>query len=295
MNLDYVREFITLTETKNFAETAERVFSSQSTISKHLKQLEKELGTALFSRTSRRVEINDYGRLFLPYAKSLLKTQYEYQTAFYNKLENISGILKLGSIPAMAQYNITDIIMQFKNQNKNFSVDVIETESADLKFLLRKEDCELAFIRDTGDADEDLTKIPYFKDHMAAVLPVHHPLAGQASINLSELSSENFIFLKENTFVYNLCMDLCREAGFTPHIFFSGHRIENITDFVAKNMGVSLLMKQQTQFFSAIPVSVVEISPTRFNQIYLAGLKNRPLSPAAKHFIHCMETTVQTS
>ena len=58
MEIQYFREFLTLAETKNFTETAERHFTSQSVISKHIRQMEQELGFPLFDRTSRKVGLS---------------------------------------------------------------------------------------------------------------------------------------------------------------------------------------------------------------------------------------------
>lgn len=288
MDLTHIHEFVVLAETKSFAETAERLFSTQSTISKHLKQLEDELGVRLFDRTSRKVALNEYGNLFLPYAKTILNARYEYQTAFYNHQENLRMNLSIGSVPAMAQYKITDIIIRFKRENKKFSLDVIEAEPSELLSLIREGKCELAFIRETGEADEDLVKIPYYTDHLIALLPAAHPLAGHGTLPLKALAEEDFLFIKEKTYMHQLCENLCHQEGFHPHVVFSGHRLENIIDFVAKEMGVALLMKQQATHLSSDLVHISEITPTVTNQLNVVYLKNAQLSEVARHFIQCL-------
>ena len=57
MNTDYLKEFVVLAETKNFWEASDRLYMNQSTLSKHIKNLETDLGVDLFSRTTRRVEL----------------------------------------------------------------------------------------------------------------------------------------------------------------------------------------------------------------------------------------------
>ena len=71
MNTEYLKEFVVLAETKNFWEASDRLYMNQSTLSKHIKSLENELGVDLFLRTTRRVELTNYGQTFLPYAKYL--------------------------------------------------------------------------------------------------------------------------------------------------------------------------------------------------------------------------------
>lgn len=85
MELEYLKEFSVLAKTLSFSRTAERLFTTQSTISKHLRSLEAALGMPLFVRTNRHVELTEEGRDFLPYAERMLQLQYEYQTYFYNR------------------------------------------------------------------------------------------------------------------------------------------------------------------------------------------------------------------
>lgn len=287
MELEHIREFVNLAETRNFAETADRLFTTQSTISKHLKAMETELGVRLFDRTSRRVELNAFGKLFLPYAQTILNTQYEYQTAIYNHSENMRSTLNIGSIPVMAQYHITDIIMRFRRENTHFTLNVTEAEPSELIRLIQKGGCELAFIRETGGYDQNLTKIPYWTDRLVALLPAVHPLANRELLEIRDLSTEDFLFIKEKTYLYDLCVKVCTDAGFTPRIAFSGHRIENIIDFVAQGMGIALLMKQQVAHLSREQFRIVPLSPVITSQISLVYRKDRRLSPAAAHFLNC--------
>ncbi len=289
MEIGHIREFVTLAETKSFYETAELLFTTQSTISKHLKLVEKELGHPLLNRNSRRVELNEYGRLFLPHAQKILQIQYEYTTDFYNKSKRLLSTLTIGSIPFMAQYNITDIIVRFKKENTNFKLNVIEAESNDLKTMLLKGKCELAFIRETDKPDAKFVKIPYFTDNLVALLPANHQKAYEASINLSDLSNEDFLFIQVKTYIYNLCINACNDAGFQPNIVFTSHRLENIIDLVAMGMGISLLMKEQTKHLPADKVTAISISPTVTSQLFLTYKKDSPLSPAALHFIRCTD------
>lgn len=288
MELEHLRDFVMLAETRSFAGTAERLFTTQSTISKHIKALENELGAPLFNRTSRHVELNEFGQLFLPYAEKMLQIQYEYTTAFYNQLENKKSTLSIGSIPVMAQYGITDVIVQFRNENKNFKINVIEAETEELMTHLREDHCELAFVREGEKASDEFATIPYYTDTLVALLPHTHPLSGSNSITLKELMREDFVLLKEKTFLYELCLTACEKSGFTPNVVFTGHRLENILDFVAKGMGISLLMERQTLHYQPDFVSIVPITPAITSNINLIYRKDRKLSIAAQHFVDCV-------
>lgn len=66
----------------------------------------------------------------------MLQLQYEYQTYFYNRREAERLTLSIGSIPGMAQYQITDILIHFKKENPNITLEVLEADTQDLKKAL---------------------------------------------------------------------------------------------------------------------------------------------------------------
>ena len=73
MDIQYFSEFIKLVEIGNFMEAADELFISQSTLSKHINALEKELEVSLFDRTTRRVKLTQAGRALLPYAVKIVQ------------------------------------------------------------------------------------------------------------------------------------------------------------------------------------------------------------------------------
>lgn len=292
MNIESIREFVVLAETRNFNETAERLFTTQSTVSKHLKQLEAELGTPLFTRTSRSVLLNKAGEIFLPYARKILDTQYEYTTALNNFIGSTASTLTIGSLPVMAQYKITDIIARFNRENRNISLRVLEAEAPELIPFLYEEKCELVFTRETPDLNDSLIRIPYSSDHLIALMPSSHPLAALRGLTLSleQLSHEPLIFIKEKTFLHDLCVQSCEQAGFSPNVVFSSHRIENIIDLVRKKMGIALLMEKQVMSFElpADEFYTAVITPDITSQISIIYRKDKKLSAAAQHFLRCV-------
>lgn len=82
MKIQNMREFLTLSDVKNFNLAAEKLFLSQPTLSRHIKELEEELGVQLFERSTRRVELTECGQYFLPFAKKIVNAENEYLKGF---------------------------------------------------------------------------------------------------------------------------------------------------------------------------------------------------------------------
>jgi len=289
MEINYLREFVILASTGNFMEAANILYSSQSTLSKHLMKIESELGLPLFDRTTRKVAISEFGVLFLPIAKQIVELQDQYMALLQNRHEIDRETLTLGTIPALAEYKITDILVNFKKSRPQSTVNVIQAGTEELREMLWQKKCALAFTRDTDGAPEDLVVIPYTTDTMVAVLPSSHPLANQKNIELHSLASEDFLLSEKQTMLYNLSLEACKQNGFEPKVVLTDHKIENILDLVTKGLGIALMMKQSAIFSYRSEVKIVDITPpitTRINLCYLKGVE---LSPAAQHLIHCTE------
>jgi LysR family transcriptional regulator, transcription activator of glutamate synthase operon len=287
MEISYLREFMILAQTGNFIEAADILFTTQSTLSKHIKSLEKEYGVPLFDRTTRKVQLSKFGQILVPEAKQIVELQDNYTAILQSSRETNREILTLGSMHAMAQYKITDVLVDFKENHPGSPIHVTLAGHKELKEMLRQHKCELAFIRDRNEFEDDLVKIPFAVDTLVAVLPASHPLAGRKAIPLLILANEDFILIEEHTFLYNLCIDACKENGFEPKVAMTNDRFENMVELVKKGMGIALLMKQLALYVSSLNIAIVDITPSVSSYINLCYLKNLELSDAAKHFVLC--------
>lgn len=290
MDINYLKEFVVLAEIGNYMKAADALFISQSSLSKHIKALEKEVGLSLFERSTRKIQLTPYGETLLPYARKIINLQYQYTVALMNQAGIEPSSLSIGSVPSVAPYGITDKIIQFQAENKKLAVQLYEEESDQLLQMLRQNRFELAFIRDRNESSNEFAKIPFAEDTLAAVMRPNHPLANRASVSLRELKNEYFLFLPPHSLMYNLCMDECHKCGFTPRVVYSGRRAETILDLVTKGMGTALLMRKPIDYSHRDDVAIVDIEPkiTTYIQIYYK--KDATLSSASRHFIAALQS-----
>ena len=298
MEISYFKEFVILAETKNFWAASERLYIGQSSLSKHIKTLERELGASLFTRTSRKVELTEFGELMLPYAQSLARMQYEYESAAFSYLHADNEPLSIATIPVIAHYNITDVLIRFRQDFPNVKVNIREGDTLVIREMLFDRKCSIAIYRDSPaylehnpDKEARLMKVPYCADPLVAVLPSSHPLAAEDHIELKMLRDEPFALIHEETMPYMLCIRVCREAGFTPNVIFTSHNLEAILDMVRKGSCVALLFAHHVDFpheqdlGEDLPFAVVPIVPEIQTTVCMAYLKDEKLSPAAAHFL----------
>lgn len=298
ISISYFREFVVLANTRSYWAAAEQLFIGESSLSKHIKQMEKQLGASLFVRNCRKVELTDFGKKFLPYAKSIAKLQTDYEAMTYNYLCNGTEALNIALIPVIPHYKLTSILLQLQKDFPAVQINTTETDTIPIREMLIEHKCDIGIYRDSPvylehnpDKETQLVKIPFCEDYLVAVLPLDHPLAGADSIELRQLAQENFVLIKRGSMPYLLAIRACREAGFTPHIVFTSHNLEAVLDMVTKGRCITLLFANHVKFARDIPnggdspFAVVPISPAIFTTLYIGYLKDAVLSDAAMRFI----------
>lgn len=292
MELNYIREFVVLADTGNYLEASERLFIAQSSLSKHIKTLEQELGVLLFDRTTRKVELSQYGRGFLPYARRMSDLLAEYTDILAQEKNRFSDHLTIGSLPMMVQYGITDFLANFQKENPSVSICVEEGENRHLKELMRQGKCDLAFLRDDSHIDNEFHKILIWEDRIAAVLPRHHHLAEAPHVFIEQLRDETFLMLPEYTMVHSLAMQLFHKAGFDPNVLMTVRKGESLIDLVGKGMGIALLMRHPTMYQDNSNVALVDLHPIVPTNVYLAYPKGLSPLPARQKFLQHIRRTI---
>ena len=241
MEIRYIREFLSLAETKSYSETSEKMRITPSSLSRHIKALEDEIGAPLFVLQTHKVILTRAGTMFLPFAKELLRVEEERSAAFASAADPSDPVIRLGSIPLMRAYHITDLIARFQAENPSVRLSVQEAYSSALVSALRNEELDFAFLRDRDDPDGEFDRMLFAKDRLCALLPRAHALAAADPIPVSRLRDEPLLMIGKNEFLYKLCTDLCLYAGFTPRIRFCSHHAEGLIEMVRNGMGIGML------------------------------------------------------
>jgi DNA-binding transcriptional LysR family regulator len=283
MNTDFFLEFDVLSEFESYSEAAEQLLISESTLSRHIRSLEDELGVRLFDRTSRKVRINEYGKTFLPYARQFVAMQHLYSHDL-EKVKNGKDTVFICSF-----YYIDDFLFMFHASDSDTLITSLSDDAS--KFdrwpnFLQRGACELVFAINPVDKDNEFTIIPFETDYYVAVLPATHPFATRKSLQLSELSGENFITFKNNTHSERELMELCHKAGFTPKIVFNTDTGSAIASFVKDGLGISLLLKKTLSKMNVHGVTLVDLEPEASIHICVCYPKTAKLSKGAERLLH---------
>lgn len=284
MEIEHLHEFTVIAKLRSFSRAAEELCISQSSLSKHMLALERELGVPLLVRNPRSVELSPAGAQILPMAAQAYEIQNKINVAAALQSSREKTLLKIASIPVMAQYNITGVLAKFQRLHPGVTLEVEECEQHEIAALLEQGGCELAFLRLSRELESSLESLEFCRDNLVAVVPRDHPLSARQTVGLSELRTEPLLFLDRRTGLHVLCDVLCRQAGFEPKVVYTGHRPENIVELAAQRMGIALLMKRHTDYVQNSEVVCIDVAPLVESSICLVRSRNRKSAPLAREF-----------
>ncbi len=136
LNEQMVRCFLTVANTESFTKAAEEMFLTQQAVSKHIKRLEDELGTELFKRSTRSIELTEMGERFY---QMFLKWSVEYEGLMQN-IDEKGNYIRIGMINRMNSGKIPIIANEFKRAHKDCKISFVHNDAIDLnKKLLDRE------------------------------------------------------------------------------------------------------------------------------------------------------------
>jgi LysR family transcriptional regulator, transcription activator of glutamate synthase operon len=290
MEIKQVQYFLMLSEMGSFSAAAEELYISQSSLSKQIIALEKELNSQLFDRSKRKIALTPAGEAFLIHARNM-NSAYQALLAEMAQYKTTTS-LSIVAIPVIAQYGITSYIAQFKQAHPNIQFTLDEREATAILPLLNNHQFDLAFLRDNYLDREQYAFLEVARDKFQVILSRHHRLAGRESIALKELKDENFIMFDKGTIVHELAVDACRANGFEPRIFYASLRVESILGLVASNSGIALMMEKVFSYHRHQDVIAIPLKENISSNLVLARLKNTKESRAARTFFNFMEKTL---
>ena len=136
-----------LWETRNITKAAERLFTTQSALTKRIQKLEEELGCELFIRSRKGVLFTPVAERILPYVRQVSDSmdRIRSQVAIYRK--EVAGTLKLGVSINFARYRLADVLKGFMDKYPNVDIHVSTMQSTNLYQSLVKNEISIAIVR----------------------------------------------------------------------------------------------------------------------------------------------------
>lgn len=205
MQLDHIKEYLVLSETLNFSLSAERLFISQSTLSRHVQAMEKELGFSLVATSSHGVELTKAGALAVPAFRKMLNEYERYVNQCKNLARQIAGTLKIGLLYYAMDDYFSDFIEYIMRKYPNVEFLFSSYQPQGLYEDLCNGKLDMASLlcgNPKKYPDMRFQKIGDSK--LIAMIRADHALSNADTVTLQDLSFSKLIELKRDAFSNDL-------------------------------------------------------------------------------------------
>lgn len=184
-----LRAFVVLADERHFTRAASRLFVSQQSLSKQIAELEKAIGTPLFDRTSRRVELTAAGEAFRNCALETLD-RFDRGVDEARRIgDGSDSVLRVGFVAGAALELTTHILSEFTARNPSVQLELREFSLVDPSAGLLGNTTDVAFLRLPATTDGLVTRI-LFTEPCVVGVSVRHPLNGRERVAVDDLLRE---------------------------------------------------------------------------------------------------------
>jgi DNA-binding transcriptional LysR family regulator len=239
MDFRTVRTFVEVVHQGGFSQAAKAVFSTQSTVSKAVKQLETELGVALLDRRGHRSVLTAEGDVVYRRALKILAERDDL-AAELDELRGLKqGTLRLGLPPGGSSDLFAPLFAIYRRRYPGVDIRLVEHASDRLKEILLSGEIEFSVsMLPVSDEFEwqELTNEP-----LMVLLPADHPLARKKSTNLANLQHLPFILFQKGFALQRVILQACQRRGFEPTIAVRSSQIDFMIKLAAAGLGIAFL------------------------------------------------------
>ncbi|MEU5271836.1 LysR substrate-binding domain-containing protein [Streptomyces hygroscopicus] len=294
MELRQVRSFLALAEECHFGRAAARLHVAQPALSQQIKQLERELGTPLFHRSTRQVELTEAGRHLTGYARALMAEAERARAHMAELATGRAGRVSVGFIGTATYDVLPHVARTVRARLPNIALDLRgELLTPDLVDGLRTGAYDLAVFRSGITGTEGLRLTPLRSERLVAVLPAGHPLASGRHVALGDLAGEPFVIhpAQPRSAMYDRVLSACDRAGFRPSSLVEVGETATLVVFVAAGHGVALV-PQSVQSLRLDGVTYMPLAEAESVDLVLARRERRN-SPATEQVASVIEECVR--
>ncbi|WP_172705304.1 LysR family transcriptional regulator [Variovorax paradoxus] len=283
INFKLIGTFLSVAQNESFRKAAEETNRSLPAVSMQVKQLEEQLGVALFQRTTRKVTLTQEGEQLLISARKALAELEVGLSHIQHAADVQQGHLSFACVPTIASTRLPAILTAFAKKYPGISVHVRELANQDLLEAVRRREVDFA-IGPVPEKKGELEFAPIFVDDYCAMLPRGYQDNGRASISLRELSKLPLLKLSSSTAFRDHVDNALKANGLSHESNYEFMQVTTLVAMAEAGLGIALLPRVALP--RRTPLKVVRIiGPALSRTIAIVTIRGHSLSPAAARLV----------
>lgn len=286
MELRHLRYFVALAECLSFTRAAERVHVTQSTLSHQIRQLEDQLGHALFDRIGKRVVLTEAGETFLGYAAKALREVDQGLSDLRRSGEALSGEVRIGATGSFNIGFVPECLALFLERNPTVKVSVEELSGDVIAQKLIDASLDVGIAYQPADPKR-LWFEPLYTEEMVLVVGVNHPLAQRKRVRMVELHRQNLVLLP-HAFTTRAMLEHCfTTSGAEPVVVAEMNTIAPMIGLVARAQLGAIVSSHAVAPQAGVRIIPLE-SPTPVRTPGMLWKRDAKQSAAVRSFAACI-------
>lgn len=287
MEFRQLEAFAAVADMKSFSLAADALFLSQSTVSTHIKNLEKELQKNLIIRTTKSLQLTSDGILFLEYAKRIIETR----DAAIESLNAPSDLtIHLGASTIPSSYLLPPLLSSFRTTHPSVLFNITQSDSSEILSKILDGSIELGIIGEDASSPK-CACIPFCSDELVLVTPAtpYYQDLKKSEPDLCDLLLEPMLLREQGSGTQkaaNRFLDALNIREEDLHVVAKTNNPESIKRMIVNGMGVALLSGLASKDLEEHGLVISYPLPPQFSRkFYIAYLKSRTLSSSLQDFI----------
>lgn len=196
VNLELYKIFLVVAEEKNLTKASEKLNISQPAITKHIKNLENELGNPLFIRTKRGVILNEYGEKIFLKVKNAISLLNEAEKEIINSIDNNIGTIRIGISTSLVKNYLLKYLEEFNKLYPNIIITIYTDPTKDLIKNLKLGLIDIIICKEPSKLDNNLEFAPLGKTNYIFVANDKYKEFRNKKVNISDLIKYPLILQK---------------------------------------------------------------------------------------------------
>ncbi len=194
MELRQIRYAVAVAEELHFGRAAERLHVAQPSLSRQIRDLERDLGVELFERTSRHVQLTAAGAAFLDAARRALAAVNSSREAAVDAASGVRGTLTLGFVASAAIQILPELVRRHSRARPGVRLTLREMTTEEQIAALHDGAIDVGLSRDLEEQD-GITVSTLLREPLLAVVPTTHPLHHRRTIDVRDLADSELVTL----------------------------------------------------------------------------------------------------
>ena len=291
-----MKQFLAVADALSFRKAAEKLHISQPPLSVSIKQLETNLGVALFERRSTGVVLTPAGMTYQREALRIVALAEQAVLKTQASARGGAGEVRVAFISsAMVQF-LPKVLLDFRRTFGDIGLKLVEAISVDVAEMVELGQTDIGLLSPPVALSSAVLHEAVSSDSLVAVVPSDHALAGRSAIPLSALADESLVSFSAARVpsFHNRIVAACLQQGFEPRVVQEATQIYTILSLVAGELGIALLPSATASLKHPgvvyLPISDPStLLRTQIDAVYLSG----PMEAATSAFLSVVRQHAQ--